>query len=279
MKKMRNTPEASDYGLGTTGFWSGPNPGLADCIREAVECFGLSTVDTAEMYGEGRCEEALGRVVSGIGRDRIFLVDKILPDHADEKGFRQSLHASLKRLGTDYIDLYLLHWRENADLSFLVPAMEAAVRDGLILRWGVSNFDTEDLKDLLAVENGDRCWCNQVFYNVYERGCEISLLPFMKEHHILSMSYSSLGSGYHPHPDIHQNQPVMKLCRAAGIPPEAMMLKWNVRHGFCALFSTSSAGHLRENLRTVPDDVYTQFERIIEDEFPAAAHPYPLVKI
>lgn len=108
---------------------------------------------------------------------------------------------------------------------------------------------------------------------------DLEAILFMKEHHILPMSYSSLGSGYHPHPDIHQNRPVMKLCGAAGISPEAMMLRWNVRHGFRALFSTSSAGHLRENLRTVPDDVYTRFERIIEDEFPVSEHPYPLVKI
>ena len=279
MNRIQNIPEISEYGLGTTGFWSGANPGLADCISEAVDRFGLSTVDTAEMYGGGRCEEALGRVISEMGRDSFFLVDKILPEHADDKGFRKSLQASLARLGTDYIDLYLLHWRENADLSFLVPAMESAVRDGLILHWGVSNFDTPDLEDLLAVENGDRCYCNQIFYNIYERVCEHHLLPFMKEHHILPMSYSSLGSGYYPHPDIRRNHPVMKLCRDAGVTPETMMLRWNVKHGFCALFSTSSVVHLRDNLQTVPDEVFGQFERIIDREFPLPAHSYPLVKI
>lgn len=279
MKKIHGFPEVSEYGLGTTGYWPGKNPGVDECIREAVNYFGLSTVDTAEMYGEGRCEEALGRLIAEVGRDRIFLVDKILPDHTDDKAFRKSLHASLKRLGTDYIDLYLLHWRGNADLPFLVSAMESAVRDGLILRWGVSNFDTADLEDLLAVEKGDRCYCNQVFYNIYERGCEHNLLPFMEEHHILPMSYSSLGSGYHPHPDIHQNQPVMKLCSAAGVTPEAMMLKWNVKHGFCALFSTSSVRHLRDNLQEVPDDVFRQFEITVNEEFKLPAHSYPLVKI
>ncbi len=277
--RLTGFPEVSALGLGTTGFWSGSNAGLSACIREAVDRFGISVLDTAEMYGGGRCETALGEAVRGIRRDRIFLVDKILPDNANEISFRQSLCASLQRLGTDYIDLYLLHWREDVDLSFLVHAMEEAVQEGLIRRWGVSNFDMGDLKDLLAVPHGDRCFSNQIFYNVYERGCEYELLPLMRKHHILPMAYSSLGSDYHPHPDIHRNRAVMALCEAEHIPPEAMMLKWNTEQGFCSLFSTSSVTHLRENLQAIPEDVMQRFHNIIDCEFPSPAHAYPLVKI
>ena len=279
IEHLSEFPEISALGLGTTGFWSGSNAGLSACIREAVDRFGINVLDTAEMYGEGRCETALARAIQGIERDRLFLVDKILPENADESHFRQSLHASLQRLGTDYIDLYLLHWRENADLSYLVHAMESAVREGLIRYWGVSNFDTTDMKDLLAIPFGDRCFCNQIFYNVYERGCEYELLPLMKEYHILPMSYSSLGSDYHPHPDIHQNRAVMTLCKEEHIPPEAMMLKWNTEQGFCSLFSTSSITHLRENLQAIPQDIMKCFHDMIDREFPPPAHAYPLVKI
>ncbi len=276
---LSDFPEIPAFGLGTTGYWSGENPGLTACIREAIDRYELTVLDTAEMYGEGRCETALGKAIRGIRRDRLFLVDKILPGNANERSFQQSLRASLQRLGTDYIDLYLLHWRENADLSYLVHAMESAVREGLIRHWGVSNFDPADMKDLLAVPHGDRCFCNQVFYSIYERGCEYELLPFLKAHHILPMSYSSLGSNYHPHPDIHKNRAVMKLCKAEGITPEAMMLRWNAEHGFCALFSTSSIIHLRENLREIPEDVMLRFHETIDREFPPPTHAYSMVKI
>ncbi|MBR3392817.1 MAG: aldo/keto reductase [Firmicutes bacterium] len=271
--------DISAYGLGTTLFWSGSNPGLSACIREAVDRFGISVLDTAEMYGNGRCEEALGKTIRELPREKLFLVDKILPDNANEQQFQQSLHTSLKRLKVDYIDLFLLHWREDADLSFVVSAMEEAVKEGLIRQWGVSNFDTHDLLDLFAIPDGNHCFCNQIFYNIYERGCEVQLLPLMIKHGILPMSYSSLGSHYHPHPDIHQNQAVMEVCRRAGVSPEALMLRWNAEHGFCALFSTSSVEHLRQNLQEVSDDVYHQFEQVIEKQFPAPDHVYPLVKI
>lgn len=277
--RLPGFPGIPAFGLGTTGYWSGENPGLTACIREAANRYELTVLDTAEMYGEGRCETALGKAIRGIERDRLFLVDKILPGNANEKSFRKSLCASLKRLRTDYINLYLLHWRENADLSYLVHAMESAVQEGLIRHWGVSNFDTKDMKDLLAVPHGERCFCNQVFYSIYERGCEYELLPLLKAHHILPMSYSSLGSGYHPHPDIHQNRAVMKLCEAERITPEAMMLRWNAEQGFCALFSTSSVIHLRENLRKIPEDVMVRFHETIDREFPPPTHAYPMVKI
>ena len=272
-------PGISGYGLGTTGFWSGSNPGLDNCIREAVEQYDLTVLDTAEMYGDGRSEEALGKSVRGLDRERIFLVDKILPQNATPEHFRKSLHSSLKRLQTDYLDLYLLHWREETDLTFLVKAMEDAVEEGLIRRWGVSNFDTADLEDLLAVKNGNRCFCNQIFYNVYERGAEHHLLPFMQAHAILPMAYSSLGSDYHPHPDIHRNRAVSQFCGKTGIAPEAFMLRWNLEHGFCACFSTSSPQHLRDNLCDIPAELQAEFSRIIELEFPCPKQPSPLVKL
>ncbi len=279
IRRMPGFPQISVLGLGTTGFWSGSNAGLSSCIKEAVDRFGFSVLDTAEMYGEGRCEEALGKTIRGTRRDQLFLVDKILPENATEKQFRKSLLGSLKRLGTEYLDLYLLHWRGETDLSFLAAAMGSAVREGLIRHWGVSNFDTSDLVDLLGADGGENCFCNQIFYNVYERGCEFELLPFMKEHQILPMSYSSLGSDYHPHPDIRRNSAVMEICRESGVNPEALMLRWNAEQGFCTLFSTSSVVHLRENLQDLPDGIPERFRVAVDHEFPPPAYAYPLVKI
>ena len=273
-----NHQKVSAIGLGTTGFWSGRNQGLEDCILTAVNDYGMNLIDTAEMYGSGKCETALARAIAGLPREKVFLVDKILPDNATEESFFPSLHRSLNLLDVDEIDLYLLHWRENADLAFVVQAMHQAVQQGLIKAWGVSNFDTHDLKDLLAC-GGHDCACNQIFYNIYERGCEYELLPFMKEHGILPMSYSSLGSNYHPHPDIHRNTAVMEACRAYGIAPEAVMLRMNTEQGFAALFSTSSLSHLHSNLQEVPDEAYREIFARMDQEFPAPDHGYPLVKI
>ena len=268
----------SAIGLGTTGFWNGTNAGLEECIQTAHARYGINLFDTAEMYGDGKCETALARALRGIRREEIFIVDKILPDNAVPEEFDRCLDASLRRLETDYIDLYLLHWRENADLAFVTEKMHEAQRQGKIRRWGVSNFDIRDLTDLFAA-NGTDCFCNQIFYCLYERGAELDLLPFMKEHGILPMSYSSLGSGYCPHPDLQKNRAIMRACRSHGIEPEAFMLKMNTELGFATLFSTSSLSHLEADLQEIPAAVYEELLPVFDREYPAPDHPVPLVKI
>lgn len=265
-------------GLGTTGFWSGRNDGLEASIHRAYENYGITLFDTAEMYGDGKSETALGKTIREMERDRLFLVDKILPDHAVCGQFEKSLDESLLRLNTDYIDLYLLHWRENADLSFVVKKMHEARDSGKIRHWGVSNFDRHDLEDLFAA-GGEDCFCNQIFYCLYERGAEKGLLSFMKDHDILPMSYSSLGSGYCEHPDIHQNHVIMDACEAYGVAPEAMMLRMNEELGFAALFSTSSPAHLEEDLKEVSEEAFAALKPVFDREYPAPDHPVPLAKI
>ena len=270
--------QISAVGLGTTGFWSGRNDRLRACIREAYETFGMTLFDTAEMYGNGRSESALGEALAGFPRGRLFITDKIHPDNAEPGSFDRHLDGSLERLGTDYIDLYLLHWREHTDLNFVVQAMHEAQRQGKIRYWGVSNFTIDDLKDLFAA-GGTDCFCNQIFYTLYERGAEYDLVPFMKEHDILPMSYSSLGSDYSPHPDIHKNRAIMDACRRYGIAPEAYMLNMNVEAGFAALFTTSSLSHLHDNLAEVDEEICAALKPVFDREFPAPDHAVPLVKI
>ena len=276
---VRHPKKISAAGMGTTSFWSGSNAGLDRCIRTAVTEYGVTVLDTAEMYGGGRCETELGKTVGSLDRESLFIVDKILPSNVQKKVFRRRLEESLKRLKTDYIDLYLLHWRENADLQLMVDEMEAARTDGLISAWGVSNFDVNDMRDLLDCENGRNCFCNQIYYSVYERGTEFDLLPLLKQEHILPMAYSSLGSGFAAHPDIRREHRIMDACREAGIVPEAFMLKFVAEHGVQALFQTSSLQHLRDDLKEVPDRVYAEILPLFEEAFPAPQKAKPLVKM
>ena len=133
-----------------------------EALRYGIE-HGMTLIDTAEMYGEGKAEQLVGEAIRGYDRSKLYLVSKVYPWNAGREHIFTSCEQSLKRLGTNYLDLYLLHWREETDLTFLVKAMEDAVEEGLIRRWGVSNFDTADLEDLLAVKNGNRCFSNQIF--------------------------------------------------------------------------------------------------------------------
>ncbi len=271
-----NGMKISYSGLGTTGFWDGRNDRLETCILKAVSDYGVTLVDTAEMYGKS--EQALRPVLRKAGRDNIFLVDKILPEHAGRKDFMTVLERGLEHLGTDHIDLYLLHWRENADLAEVVSLMEQARQEGKIREWGVSNFDTSDLEDLLAC-GGTGCFCNQIFHSVYERGCETRLLPYMKEHRILPMAYSVLGSNYHPHPDIRKNRAVMEICGRYDVPPENIMIRFLQDMDVITLFSTSSLTHLHDNLKDIPAEAYQAAAAVLDRELPAPDHIYPLVKI
>ncbi len=275
----KNGYRISASGLGTTQFWTGGTEEAAACLIKAVREYGVSLIDTAEMYGHGTCERVLGRLMKETGRDNIFLVGKILPENMTKSRFRGSLTGSLERLGTDRIDLYLLHWRGDTDLAVLAEEMELAKKEGLIGEWGVSNFDTRDLKDLFAVPGGTRCFCNQIYCSVFERGCETELLPFMKEHDVFPMAYSALGSPDLPRPDIRKNRRIMRFCEEYGLSPESLMLAFLQEAGFAALFSTSSLAHLETNLIEVPDEARERLRAVIDEEYPAPSETYPLVKI
>ncbi|QEX24145.1 hypothetical protein FRZ61_40860 [Hypericibacter adhaerens] len=155
---------------------------------------GLSLIDTAEMYGEGGAEEVVGEAVQG-RRDQVFIVSKVYPQNASRRGVALACERSLKRLKTDRIDLYLLHWRGNEPLAETVAGFEALREAGKIRQWGVSNFDTDDMEELFAVAKGDACVTNQVLYNLKHRGPEFDLLPWQAERKIPAMAYSPLEIG------------------------------------------------------------------------------------
>ena len=181
-------------GQGSAGLAQGRHPEAAEeeALRTGLS-LGMTLIDTAEIYGDGRSEKLIGRVIAG-QRDRVFLVSKVWPTHVAGDGIARACDASLARLGTDHLDLYLLHWpSRDADLSSIVAAFESLRAAGKIHAWGVSNFKVSGMEDLFRVSHGDRCATNQVPYNLGNRGIEHDLLPWCEQHGMPVMAYSPLG--------------------------------------------------------------------------------------
>lgn len=263
-------------GLGTTVFWE-DNPRAEKTAAYAMDR-GIRLFDCAQMYGNGRCEETLGRLLSRRRREEYFLVDKILPGNADRKHFAESLETSLQRLGTDYIDLYLLHWREHADLEEVSVLMHEAQSAGKIRAWGVSNFDVRDMEDLSACTYGKECAVDQILYNIGARGCEFDLLPWLREHDVLPMAYSSLGSSFTDTRRIAEAGGIRESAERKGIPVTGLMLRFVTEKGIPAVFSTSSIAHLEENLAGQDMDIH-DLDDEIDRLFPAPDHKVPLAKL
>ncbi len=150
---------------------------------------GMNLIDTAEMYGDGASEELVGEAIAPYEREKLFLVSKVYPWNAGRAHIFRSCEDSLKRLGTSYLDMYLLHWRGSVPLHETVECMEELVSNGLIRRWGVSNLDYDDMEELYDIHNGDHCQTDQVLYHLGSRGTERKLQPWLKQHDIPLMAY------------------------------------------------------------------------------------------
>lgn len=272
-------PDISLAGLGTTQFWSSASKEALSCIREAVSVHGLTLIDTAEMYARGRCEERAAEALRSLPRDSYYLLDKVLPESVRNNHLRASVTDSLERMGTDYFDLYLLHWREDVNLEQFVREIEDIRREGLIRAWGVSNFDIHDMEDLLAIPGAEHCFCNQILYNLMTRGPEYDLLPFLRKHGIMPMAYSSLGSSLRSDRAVRDNPVIQKICEENRITRQALMLGFVTRFRDCpALFSTSSLSHLETNLAFAGFDIMPYMD-VIDHEFPPPTEAEPLDKI
>lgn len=215
-------------------------------IRAALDQ-GITLVDTAEMYGDGGSEEIVGRAIKG-RRDECHLVTKVLPQNASRKGTKEACERSLKRLGTDVIDLYLLHWRGRHPLSETVTAFRELSAEGKIRRWGVSNFDLDDMQELTALEHGSECAADQVYYSLSERGIETDLKPWLDRRGIVTMAYCPLDEGRLP-----QHPGLQSLARECGVGAGTLALAWLLSSGNTWVIPmTSSAQRVAEN-RTALD--------------------------
>ena len=231
-------------GQGSWHLAQGRHPEAAeeDALRTGLS-LGMTLIDTAEMYSDGRSEELIGRVIAG-QRDHLFLVSKVLPNHTTEDGIARACEGSLARLGTDYLDLYLLHWRSrDTDLPTVVAAFESLRAAGKIRAWGVSNFKVSDMEDLFRVPEGNRCATNQVRYNLTSRSIENDLLPWCEERGMPVMAYSPLGG------DSLVGDPTLILIGAAhNCSAPAVALAWAIRSSrVIAIPEAGSAAHVKEN--------------------------------
>ncbi|MBV9150200.1 MAG: aldo/keto reductase [Alphaproteobacteria bacterium] len=203
---------------------------------------GMTLLDTAEMYGSGRAEEIVAEAAHG-QRDQLFIVSKVLPYNASQKGTIEACERSLKRLKTDRIDLYLLHWRGSVPLAETLGAFARLQRDGKIRHHGVSNFDLDDMQEWVALAGGESVAANQILYNLQRRGPEWELIPWCRERHITIMAYTPLGQGR-----MLQNRTLGEIAGRHGATPAQVALAWLLRrNGTMVIPKASRPEHVREN--------------------------------
>jgi diketogulonate reductase-like aldo/keto reductase len=244
-----------------------------EALRLGVE-LGMTLVDTAEMYGEGASEELVAEALVG-QRDRLFLVSKVYPHNASRQGVVAACERSLRRLETDRLDLYLLHWRGSVPLEETVAGFEELRRSGKIRHWGVSNFDVDDMEELLRVPAGENCAANQVLYNVTRRGPEFDLISWMTKHRMPLMAYSPIEQGRLPRGGVLQ-----RIGQKYGASSFQIALAWLLQKpDVIAIPKASSPDHVRDNHRALEIRLSPEDLDAIDAEFPPPRRKRPLEMI
>lgn len=221
--------EIARIGQGSWNIEAGDRKAAIAALRLGFER-GMTHIDTAEMYGNGEAERMVAEALEGPARrDGCFLVSKVLPHNASRTGTIKACEASLKRLKTDRLDCYLLHWRGQHALAETVAAFETLQRDGKILSWGVSNFDEDDLAELLDVAGPGRAACNQVLYHLQERAIEHAVIPYCEQHGIAVVAYSPFGSGSFPSAQDKGGKVLAEIAQARGATPRQVALAFLTR--------------------------------------------------
>ncbi|HXG81259.1 MAG TPA: aldo/keto reductase [Sphingomicrobium sp.] len=259
-------------GLGTwrMGERAGDRGAEVRALRTGLD-LGMTLIDTAEMYGEGGAEEVVAEALAG-RRGEVFLVSKVYPHNASRAGTVAACERSLKRLKTDRLDLYLLHWRGSIPLAETVEAFERLRTAGKIRYWGVSNFDVDDMQELLKSAAGSACAANQVLYHLGERGIEWQLLPDSRRRRIAIMAYSPLGQGR-----ILRNRALREVAARHGVAPAAVAVAWTLReNNVISIPKSADEGRVRElanarDLALEPADL-----AVLDQAFPPPKGPSPL---
>ena len=236
-------------------------------VRSAIE-MGYRLIDTAEMYGEGGAEEIVGQAVAealragDVRRDEIVIVSKVYPHNASRRGTVQACERSRKRLQLDTIDVYLLHWRGEHALSDTAGAMQTLVAGGQVGTWGVSNFDVDDMEELMAV--GPNCACNQVYFSLSERGPEFALLPWLREHAMPLMAYSPIDQGV-----LARHEALAGVAAPLGLTAAQLGLAWVLAQpGVVAIAKAVKSEHQRDNLAVAARRLSAETLRELDAIFP-----------
>lgn len=238
-------------------------------LRRGLD-LGLTLIDTAEMYGEGGAERVVGRAIAG-RRDEVFLVSKVYPHNATRAGTPRACERSLKRLGTDRLDLYLLHWRGSVPLAETVEAMERLVAQGKIRAWGVSNLDADEMAELDAIAGGANVAANQVLYNLGRRGIEWALLPRCQEAGVAVMAYTPL------EPRALRHDALAEVARRHGATPAQVALAWVLRHeGMITIPKAARLAHVEENAAAASLALDADDRAALDQAFPPPERPRAL---
>jgi diketogulonate reductase-like aldo/keto reductase len=240
-------------------------------LRAGVDA-GLTLIDTAEMYGQGASERLVGEAIAG-RRDEVFVVSKVLPGNASRRGTVEACHASLERLGIERLDLYLLHWRGGHPLADTVEGMEALVAEGAIGGWGVSNFDLDDMTELVGPAGGVNVQTNQILYNLARRGPEYDLLPWARDRGMPLMSYSPVDGG-----ELLDHPVLTSVAAELGAAPAQVALAWVLRLApdMLAAVKAGTTEHALENAAALAVDLGDQAFAQLERAFPTPTGPAPL---
>jgi diketogulonate reductase-like aldo/keto reductase len=267
------TCEVPVIGQGTWEIARAGRRSAIAALRRGLD-LGLTHIDTAEMYGpaEGIVREALaGR------RDEVFLVSKVLPEHASREGTITACERSLARLGTDRLDCYLLHWRGPHPLEDTVAAFERLVRDGKIRSWGVSNFDVPDLEEVVTIAGEGRIACDQVLYHLQERAIEHAVLPWCEQHGVALVAYSPFGHGRFPGPRSPGGRVLKTIATAHGATPHQVGLRFLVRRpSVFAIPKAARPAHAEDNAGAGELLLTASELRAIDEAFPLGPRPRAL---
>ena len=239
-------------------------------LRHGLE-LGMTLIDTAEMYADGGAEEVVGEAIAG-RRDDVFLVSKVYPHNASRRGVAEACARSLKRIGTDRLDLYLLHWRGQYPLAETVEALEDLREAGLIRHWGVSNLDVADLEELWRVADGQNCATDQVLYNITRRGPEHDLLPWCRERGLPLMAYSPIEQGRLP-----DGGALEQVAERHGVDRFAVALAWLLaRPGVIAIPKATELAHVEANRHAADIVLTTDDHHALDQAFPPPTRKRPL---
>ncbi|MGZ3497059.1 MAG: aldo/keto reductase [Vulcanimicrobiaceae bacterium] len=267
--------EVPVIGQGTWYIESADRAAAIAALRRGID-LGMTHIDTAEMYGAGKTEKLVGEAIAGV-RDRIFLVSKVVPDHASLSGTVAACEKSLARLQTDHLDCYLLHWRGRYPLEDTIAAFERLQRDGKIRYWGVSNFDVPDLEEALDIAGRKHIACNQVLYHLRERAIEHAVIPWCEEHDVAVVAYSPFGHGEFPGPHTRGGRVLAEIAAAHNATPRQVALRFLVRRPpLFAIPKASTPEHAQENagagdLRLTAAEIAR-----IDEAFPVGPRPRAL---
>lgn len=233
------------------GTWNMERDSRRECISAIHRALdlGANHLDSAELYGSGRVEEIVGEALAG-RRNEVFLVSKVLPSHASYQGTLRACEASLRRLRTDYLDCYLLHWTSNEPLEETIRAFEALRAAGKIRSYGVSNFDEEDLDKAVRLAGPDRIVCNQVLYHLEERAIEHAVIPACERHGVAVVAYSPFGSGHFPSARSAGGKVLADIASAHGVTPHTVALRFLLRWpSMFAIPKAADPAHVDANAR------------------------------